>query len=418
MLSMLAMFAGDIPAARLASTAGEDRRAVLSTYVWTTVATSVAIALVLLPFAGVIARTAWDDPPSAGIALLAILLIPIGTVQATLLTTERLDGHAGWFAALASIDLLGQMVLAVIFVLVGWGALGMVLGFVTGSAVGLIAVAVHRREVLATRPDWAMGRAMLTEGIRFLPATLGFVVATYAVRYLLVDWDGQTAVGLFGVASRLASGMALRSGAFSMAWGPYGLGLPDNIETARLFGRVIRTYAWVAVLASAALAAAAPELVRIVSGDAYADAALMLPGLLAAAAMSGAFYVLLVAAGISRRGGSVAIAALIGSSAQVFSTLLLLPVVHLGAVGFGATVGQAVALLILAGAVRTSVHAGISAVAVLCVGGVLIVAMEALNAAPEPTQAPRMVIAVASAVAAVWLMWRLLNRRTTGQATA
>ena len=135
------------------------------------------------------------------------------------------------------------------------------------------------------------------EGLPFLPATLGFVVANYAVRYLLVEGYGQTGVGLFAVAIRLASGMALVATAFSMAWGPFGLALPHNFGTARLFGRVIRGYALAAVLASLAVGAMGPELITVISGRAYIQAATMLPGLLIAAAMAGGFYVLLVAAG-------------------------------------------------------------------------------------------------------------------------
>ena len=117
-------------------------------------------------------------------------------------------------------------------------------------------------------PAWRLGRAMVLEGLAFLPAALGFVVANYAVRYLLVEGHGQTAVGLFAIAVRLGSGMALVAGAFSMAWGPFGLALPDSLGTARLFGRVVRGYAVGAVLVSLAVGALAPEVVTIISGSA------------------------------------------------------------------------------------------------------------------------------------------------------
>jgi O-antigen/teichoic acid export membrane protein len=413
MLAILAMFAGDIPASRLAgqSTSATERVRVLSSYVWTTLVVSVFLALALLPFSGLIATNGWSAPDGTAIAILAIVLIPISTLQASLVTASRIDSRPVAFAVLQCIDLLAQMILAVTFVVIGWGALGMVLGFVAGSLIGLGAAAVYHSRLLINLPDWGLGRVMLTEGLAFLPATLGFVVATYVVRFVLVDWQGAHAVGLFGVASRLASGMALATAAFSMAWGPYGLALPDSLDTARLFGRVMRTYALLAVLVSVVLAAAAPELVLLISGPEYVDASTMLPGLISASAMAGGFYVLLVAAGVSRRGGAVGLAAIAGAIGQVVSTMFLLPVLGLPGVGVGAALGQAVALILLGAAIATAAHSVVPTVVALCAGGTLVVGLQALNAAPESTLLLRALIVVVSAAISGVALFRLLSGR-------
>ena len=219
---------------------------------------------------------------------------------------------------------------------------------------------------------------------------IGVVIANYAVRFLLVQDGGKHDVGLFGVALRLASGIALVTGAFSMAWGPFGLALPDSEQTARLFGRVIRAVPLMAVLLSVALGAAAPELITLVSGGAYRGAATMLPGLLIAAAMTGGFYVLLVAAGVSRRGHAVAYAAVAGAALQVALTAVLLPSTGLQAVGVGAVAGQALALVLLGLAVGRSVVRGTEAVVVMCAGGA------ACNCHPRTQCNPRRDISKAS----------------------
>jgi len=412
LLVMVAMFAGEIPAARIAGLAKQanDRRTILSSYVWTTAATGVLIAVLLLPFSAIVAGGVWSSPGSIGVVLLVLLLIPISTVQASLIATHRIDGKPLEFAALATIDLLSQMVLAVLFVLLGWGAMGVVAGFVVGSLIGLLAVVLNRWSLVTTRPDWRLGRALLGEGMAFLPAALGFVVASYAVRYLLVDSQGTDAVGQFAVATRLAGGMALATAAFSMAWGPFGLALPDNAQTAGLFGRVLRRYAAVTVLASLAIGAVGPEVVTIVSGSDYANAGTLLPGLLLAAAMAGGFYLLLVAAGISRRGGAVALAAIAGALVQVVASAVLLPWLGLQAVGLAAVLGQAVALGMLVIAVGPSVQGGVSAVVALCLGGVLAGVVQVLNATPDSTVLPRVVLAVACAGVAMVMLVELVRR--------
>ena len=414
-LAIVATFAGDIPAARLMgiATAAEDRPRILSSYVWASAAAALAVALIVLPFSGFIATDLWAAPGNIGLVLLAVLLVPIGTVQATLVTTQRLQARPLPFAVLATIDLLAQMILAVVFAALGWGPLGVVLGFVVGSFIGLAAAAVYGSDIVLSRPSWPLSREMVVEGLPFVPAIIGAVVANYVVRYLLVETGGQHDVGLFAVAIRLAGGMALVTGAFSMAWGPFGLGLPDSEQTSRLFGRVMRAFALLTVLASLAAGAIAPELISVLSGGAYRDAATMLPGLLVAAALAGGFYVLLVAAGVSRRGRAVGYAAVAGGIVQVAATALLLPWVGLQSVGIGAVLGQGLALIILISVVGGSVHRGREAVIVMCLGGAAAVILQGLNTMPDATFVARLAVAAACLVAGAVLGIRILQRRAT-----
>lgn len=405
MLAMLALFAGDVPAARLLGSAAQarERRMILSSNVWVTMVLGIAMAVVLLPLAGVIAKDVWSAPDAVSIAVLAILLIPIGAVQAGLVTTQRLEGRPVVFAILATIDLLAQMVLAVLFVAIGWGPLGMVAGLFIGSLVGLVAALTQTYSLIIAWPDWRLGWRMVKEGLAFLPATAAFVLTNYAVRYLLVDSHGQGWVGLFGVAVRLAGGMALITGAFSLAWGPFGLALPDSVSTARLFGRVMRAFTLVGILASLAFGAVAPELVTLISGDAYVQAATMLPGLLVSAAMMGGFYVLLVAAGVTGRGRAVAYAAISGALLQVVTTATLLPWLGLQAVGIAAVLGQAAAILLLVLAVGSSVHRGLESVLVMYAGGFSAMLLQALNSTPDSSLLLRIGVAAIAAYAAVWV---------------
>ena len=413
MLAMVVMFAGDIPAARLLGrdSSPESRRRVLGTYVWTTVLASCVVALVLIPFAGLITTDVWSAPDRILLALLAILLIPVSAVQASLVTTQRLESRPLAFAVLATVDLLAQTILAALFAALGFGATGMVTGFVLGSVIGLAVAAYQAWDLIATRPEVRLGLALLREGVPFLPASLGFVVANYGARFLLVGAEGQFGVGLFAVAVRLASGVTLVTYAFRMAWGPFGLALPDNERTARLFGRVMATYATVAALASIAIGAVAPEVVTVVSGHQYSGAATMLPGLLIGGAMAGGFYILLVAAGVSQRGRSVAVAAIAGASLQVLAIAILLPWQGLPAVGTGAVLGQAVALVILAAVIGDSVRGGRTSVLVLCLGGGAAVAVQFLNGNPTETLLLRLLIATVASVPAAWMTIRLIRTR-------
>ena len=412
MMVLLSRFAGDIPTARsmgIAADAG-SRRTILSSFVWTTVLTSAGVALILLPFAPVIAASVLEAPSSGVVVVLALALIPLSAAQGAMAQTQRLQAHPGAFAVLATIDLFSQGILAVVFVVLGWGPLGVIAGYVLGSLIGLAAAAVYIRPIILTLPDARLARAMVLEGIAFLPAALGFVIANNVVRYLLVAADGQGAVGLFGVAVRVAGALALVTGAFSMAWGPFGLALPHTPQTARLFGGVLRGFAWMATFVSLGIAAIAPELITLISGPLYVRAATMLPGLLVSTAMSGSFYVLLVAAGVGRRGGAVAYAAVLGAAVQIIATAALLPFLDLAAVGAGSVLGQAVGLLLLVRAVRTSVLRGYTSVLILCAGGAAAIALQQLNTVADSTLTLRWLIAAGAIIAGGWMAKGLIRQ--------
>lgn len=401
MLSIVVMGAGDIPAARRLGIAdGPTARSILATYVWTRAAVGLLAAALLLPFADDVARNVWSADGEAYLAVLAIALIPIGAVQASLVTTLRLQGRPVPFAALAAVDLVSQSVLAVTFVVIGWGAVGLVGGIVAGSCVGLLAAAWYTRGLLAGKPDGRLGLEMVLEGVPFLPAALGFVVATYAVRLMLIVFESQAEVGLFGVALRIASGMTLAASAFSMAWGPFALGLPAGSETARLFGRVLRDYTVSAVGLALAIGALSPEVIDVVSGDDFRGAAVVLPGLLLAAAMSGAFYVLLVAAGVARRGRWVGTAAVLGATTQLLTTAALLPAIGFQAVGIAAVFGQLIALVVLSQAMAPVVHGRSVAISALILGAGVAVWLQMLSDPSSDAMPLRLAVFVVSVLAA------------------
>lgn len=395
MLAMLAMFAGDIPAARLAgpTSSAENRNRVLSTYVWSTGVVAMAVALALLPMSESIAGKLWSSPDSGAVAILAILLIPAGAIQASLITTLRIAARPVAFAVLATIDLLAQMLLALLFVAVGWGALGMVAGLLAGSLIGLVAAAYGARALVPQYPNWRLGLSLLREGAHFLPAALGFVVATYVVRLILVGSEGSTGVGLFGVATRLAGGLALVTTAFTMAWGPMGLSMRPGPRAAQHFGRVVRMYAPVAALAAIGVGALGPETITLVSGVEYIDGSQMLPGVLVGTAMAGGFYVVLVAAGVHGHGQAVATAALVGSAVQVGATAALMPLMGVQSVGAGAILGQAASLSWLMAAAGQSVSGGWFAVGWLGFAGLAGLVLQALNASPSETFPLRLILA-------------------------
>jgi O-antigen/teichoic acid export membrane protein len=385
-LGLIVSFAGDIAAARHAGLAPDaaGRATALRMYVVTTTAISLSISAALIPLAPVIADSLWSSPGEIGIALVTLAVVPASATQAALANVPRLIGRGRQHAALALLDLLGQLGLAVFFVAIGMGAAGVVIGFLAGSLLGLVAAAWATRRVIRGPVDWRVGRAIVGEGTRYLPALILPVTADLVTRVVLANQLGTADVGLFGLAIRIASVMSLFAGAFTAAYGPELLARRYSTETIHSFSKVFRAYVVALVATAALLAVWAPQAVLLVGGAPFADAARILPTLAAAGAATGAYSLLMLAAGLSDRSSAVLWTSTLGAAVQVAIVVALVGTLGPVASGVGALVGQLLAVTLLYRSIATRVPDVGPTITALYLGAVVSFAIAALHESNSP----------------------------------
>ena len=357
LLTLFAMFSGDIPAARsvgLTAVRREQQRA-LSSYVYGTALVSLLVAGSLLVVSPLIAGIFWGASDLAGLAALSMLLVPVSAIQAAIAQTLRIQRKARAFAGVSLVDLLAQLGLVVLLVSMGMGPAGVVIGFILGSTLGIVVSGAAARQTLSVRPSWGITRELISRGVPFLPYVTMFVVADWAMRSIVANSVGAVGVAEFGVALRIASVLALLSAAFAMAWGPLGLAKTQGVDSAREFGRTLTAFATVSIATAFVLGAVGPELVSIVTGPGYEGAALVLPGLALAYAVAGTEYILVIAAGISERASRVALASSSGAVVQILVALVLVPQFGIAVIGPTALLGRSVSFILLMAGVRRSI---------------------------------------------------------------
>jgi O-antigen/teichoic acid export membrane protein len=358
-----------------------------------------------MPLAPAIASGLWASPSEGALAVAMLVLVPIKSFQSSLANVQRLRNRAGLFAALSSVDLLAQLVFAIGFVAAGFGPTGLILGYAAGSFVGLIAAGSMSRDILRGPIRLRRAKAMVQAGLPFLPPVLAFLVADNVARILIAHYLGVGSVGDLGIALRAASAMSLVAGAFTLAWGPIGLGLSRTQDSSNLFGRMFSTYLTLSILAAIGLGALAPELTRFLGGPQFAGAAPAMPGLLFAAGMTGALFVLATAAGVHDRTHVVASSAILGAIVQVLASILLLPILGMPAVAVAAVIGRLVNLGILARAVRHVVEADWTSLAIVTLAGAgVVLGLQYVATLSESWIVLRWLIALAATLLSVRLV--------------
>ena len=346
LLTLVAMFGGDLAAARLRSrvTNAAERRTILTMYVLAVAGASTVLAVSLAPFSAPLAGTLWTSTEDSPLFALALVLVPLSAAQSALVHIQRLELRPGAFAGLAVLDLIAQVVLAVLLVALGFGPYGVVLGFIAGSAIGLAAAAWAARPFVGRPFDASVAAQLVRDGLSFLPATALFVVADYAVRAMLANAAGEDAVGNYAVAVRIASVLTLATYGFSMVWGSYGFALSPGGATSRA---AMSWYLTLALGLGGALAVMSPEAVLVAAGVEYTAAVHMIPGLLAAAGIAGGYFVLVVAAGSANRARFVLLSALVGAVIQSALAAGLVASLGVEAVGLAPVAGQLAAFVVL-----------------------------------------------------------------------
>jgi O-antigen/teichoic acid export membrane protein len=322
----------------------------------------------------------------------------------------RFESRSRAFALVALMDLAAKLGTVVLLVSLGLGPLGVIVGFVIGGTVGAIATAVAARPMLAVAWQPGSARRLIAEGLPFLPTMAAFVLADTLSRVIAANQLGVSDVGQLAVAIRIGSVMALAATAFSLAWGPYGLGLQPSSRTTEVFSTVLVAFSATAVLGAIAIGAVAPELAIVAGGEEFSAASAAAPGLLMAGALSGIIFVLATAAGVLRRDVAVAASVTIGAIIQVIASFALVSALGIVGIAIAAILGRIVASVWLGGAVSESI--GYAARVVPVIGaaglaGLLVVQFLVENSAD--TLLIRLAVCGIAGSAAFWVAGRVMR---------
>jgi O-antigen/teichoic acid export membrane protein len=143
------------------------------------------------------------------------------------------------------------------------GVKGALAGLAIGGAAFIPVAAVLVRHALAPRVALGDMLRSFRLGLPFAALNATEFMLPFLLRLALVSVAGLPAVGIFGAANTICLGVILISDAFSAAWAPHTLSR-EHAEGDT--GRVIRLYAFVLIVLTAALALVAEPLVSVLLG--------------------------------------------------------------------------------------------------------------------------------------------------------
>jgi len=214
----------------------------------------------------------------------------------------RLEHQARTFLFLS----LGQVVLGAV-----WGITAVVLfhagvpGILwahAGSKIlfaGISLFLLYR--LIGISPGLKYLRELLAYGLPLVPAVLGNWVQSYMSRFFIVGMLSLSVLGVYSIASKIASVFLLLIIAFRQVWGPYMMMQFVEPESEGKFAKAFNVYAFVMFVGLVFVSVVAPFLVRILAAKSYWSAVPLVAILAAAYLWDGSFNILAAGNAWSRK---------------------------------------------------------------------------------------------------------------------
>jgi O-antigen/teichoic acid export membrane protein len=237
---------------------------------------------------------------SAGLLRLAVWAMILDGLNFVLLVGPQARQQPLFFVMLTATQFLLRLACSIVFVVgLGWGVSGVLWASVIASGLHAVVLVVRQFPGSQASVDWRTLRSLGRFATVFLPSGLAFFVLNHGDRFILREFGGLEVVGTYALGYKLALGVVFFSRAsLGTVWNARLYEAAREADAPRLFGRVFTRWLAAYLWGGLGLCLFQDEVVRLVSGPAYAEAAAVIAPvalaylfLLAADLMDGAFYI-------------------------------------------------------------------------------------------------------------------------------
>ncbi|MEA1952257.1 MAG: oligosaccharide flippase family protein, partial [Planctomycetota bacterium] len=327
--TMLAVLGQDNASARWFYDSPQDevRRETIASSFWCQLAAAGVVAGLLIALAVPVSRLLCGSGEHADLVRLAAGVMPLGVAIRVFGGWLRYRRKAPAAAVFATFRTLLTVGLVILFVVVWYrGMTGLytarILAAGLSAAVGVVLLGTW---IDPRRVRWSRLSQMLAFGLPLVPAAIAAWIMTSADRFVLRIFWPQEVVGLYDLAAKVASGVALAIFAFQQAWGPFAYSIMEKDEARRVYARVLDVYAFFGCWLAAAIGLFAPLLLRVMATEQFYPAASCVAILAFVHLFIGARYIAGLGSGIAKRSAPVAVAVAIGAGVNLLLNFLLVP---------------------------------------------------------------------------------------------
>jgi O-antigen/teichoic acid export membrane protein len=253
---------------------GERRQVVCTALALVLVAAVVGGALALSVSQTVIGLLGVESvgPGLVRLAILGIILEPFSLVPLSLVQARM---QSVTYVGVALAQTLLRLVLCIVLVkFLNWGVTGALAATVAQGI--LFGALLCLRELVrgASWPSWEQARGMLSFALPIMPGGLCLLLLNHGDRFFLLHHCTTDEIGTYSLGYKLAMAVTLVSlDPLHMVWSARLYAEARRPDAADVFGRVFTRFLGAYLVVGLGLCLFAAEVVRILGGPVYADAA-------------------------------------------------------------------------------------------------------------------------------------------------
>lgn len=322
----------------------QHRADLLFNYLVLQVVTGLALAGLLWWSSAWLAGTFLESAAGQVYLVLAAATIAFSAIGSVVFNAFRLLRRPWALVVYSLASAAAGLALSILFVVVLryglWG--NYVAGLVVTAVFAVVALWLLRGWIRKGMFSVPVIRSLVKLGLPYIPTGLALMVIAFSGRFILEHLHSLEEVGLFSVATSLAAGLGLLTGAFQMALGPYALSIQHQPDARATYADIL-TFLLVGGMALAVgLSVFAREVLVLLTTPLYLDAAVAVPFLAANVVAVSVSYIASLGCWIGKRTGGLAWTTSVGAVVNIVAGLALVP--RFGIIGASAAVltGQCV----------------------------------------------------------------------------
>lgn len=306
----------------------EHQRAVtLNTFLWSVGGIAVLFALTIFGLRDFIAVRILREPATAPLLALMAANLPLTIFAVFTTNVLRMQRRAVTTTVFTLATTLINIALNVLFVIFWrWGISGIFYAQILTSVVAVVwTLILFRRQISPLLFDWQRWREMLIFSFPLVPGSVAFWVVNLSGAYFVGLMNDTREVGLYYIGANVASLLAMITGAFQMAWGPFAYSIHKQPEAKKTYAQVLLVFLAVTCSLALGLTLFAREILLIFTTPDYLGAGLV-AGLLAFNhILIGLGYIASIGTGIAKNNKAYGAAMLVSATVLVALNLILVP---------------------------------------------------------------------------------------------
>jgi O-antigen/teichoic acid export membrane protein len=251
-----------------------DRKVTLASWTWCQISVSLAFAGLVFFLSPWLGKALVGREDAALYFRLAAMALPLGVLNMVILNWFRMQRRpwATLFFSLST-NLFNFLLTITLVVVFCWGLTGVYVAQLITVAIGTAMAAILLGDWIALqRFHWNRLTVMLKYALPMIPAGLAYFIVNLSSRYFIRGFLSTSEVGVYQVGSTVASIVALITGAFQFAWGPFAMSIHKEPDSKKVYAEVLLAYLWITCLISAVISLFSTEILSFFTTGTYLGA--------------------------------------------------------------------------------------------------------------------------------------------------